>query len=514
MEIGKNTRISKTAKLDRTNPRGLRIGQSTSISFYASILTHDFVNNRHVDTEIGDFCFIGAHSIIMPGVRVGNHCIVGAGSVVMHDVPDNCIVSGNPARIVMSGINTGEYGIIKKISSNNNEGVHDIEEVKSESNFLYKSSAIYQYIKNELALSDEEMALPVADTAVDSFALIMLRSSIESTFRVEIPDEEWVSAHTLMDISAIRTFRALAASNVPGMSELVADEACGQSLAYSNELKASTSALQFTNEGRASAAFSIDMPQMAMSGLSESWFLKEVGNSHWKMISNFLQRPSSQIVDGRGERLYATFTRIHWKAAEGLTAFTENELLRMSAQLSRYGASFFFSEQSYRGDTSGISASVMSTFAKHGERGANTSLVKGSPLIPDQSLIPVHGEFPDFGAGYRHRRQVEPGNVIFECDYDLLPPHDINGVGLIYFASYPIIFDLCISKFEGKNFLLNYTSISKDIYYFANAEADEVLVFKIHERRSSDDKITHTCSIYRKNDQQRMATAISVKKKI
>ena len=32
---------------------------------------------------------------------------------------------------------------------------------------------------------------------------------------------------------------------------------------------------------------------------------------------------------------------------------------------------------------------------------------------------------------------------LYECHYEILPPHDINGVGLLYFAAYPSVFDLC-----------------------------------------------------------------------
>jgi len=44
--------------------------------------------------------FIGAHSIILKGVIIGENSVIGAGSVVTHDVPDNEIWAGNPARFV------------------------------------------------------------------------------------------------------------------------------------------------------------------------------------------------------------------------------------------------------------------------------------------------------------------------------------------------------------------------------------------------------------------------------
>ncbi len=50
--------------------------------------------------EIEDDVFIGARSIILKGVRIGKGSIVGAGSVVSADVPPNCIVAGNPARMI------------------------------------------------------------------------------------------------------------------------------------------------------------------------------------------------------------------------------------------------------------------------------------------------------------------------------------------------------------------------------------------------------------------------------
>ena len=51
---------------------------------------------------IGSDVFVGARSVIMPGVRIGDRCIVAAGSVVTRSVPDGSIVGGNPARLIGS----------------------------------------------------------------------------------------------------------------------------------------------------------------------------------------------------------------------------------------------------------------------------------------------------------------------------------------------------------------------------------------------------------------------------
>lgn len=49
---------------------------------------------------VGDFAWIGAHAIILPGVKIGESAIVGAGAIVTKNVPDCAIVAGNPARII------------------------------------------------------------------------------------------------------------------------------------------------------------------------------------------------------------------------------------------------------------------------------------------------------------------------------------------------------------------------------------------------------------------------------
>lgn len=49
---------------------------------------------------IGDDCWLGAHSIVLPGVILGRAVVVAAGAVVTKSFPEGSVVAGNPAEVV------------------------------------------------------------------------------------------------------------------------------------------------------------------------------------------------------------------------------------------------------------------------------------------------------------------------------------------------------------------------------------------------------------------------------
>ena len=52
------------------------------------------------EIHIGKNCFLGCNSIILKGTFLGDGCVVGAGAVVSGKFEDNCVIAGNPAKII------------------------------------------------------------------------------------------------------------------------------------------------------------------------------------------------------------------------------------------------------------------------------------------------------------------------------------------------------------------------------------------------------------------------------
>lgn len=105
LQIGDRSTIG-----DRTEihvRKHVSIGQDVKISWDCVILDRNY-HGIFGDPEIvrpviiKDNVWIGCRSIILPGVTIHQNSIVGAGSVVTKDVPPNCIVAGNPARLIKS----------------------------------------------------------------------------------------------------------------------------------------------------------------------------------------------------------------------------------------------------------------------------------------------------------------------------------------------------------------------------------------------------------------------------
>lgn len=64
----------------------------------------------NIPIHIGKNVWIGANSVVLPGVTIGENSVIGAGSIVSRDIPANVVALGNPCRVMRSiGARDKEY---------------------------------------------------------------------------------------------------------------------------------------------------------------------------------------------------------------------------------------------------------------------------------------------------------------------------------------------------------------------------------------------------------------------
>lgn len=117
--IGNNVGISSACLWAKER---IVIGNNVNIGGSCMILDndahpHDYIKRRNDYCEyvglekysheiptlpivIEDDVWIGAHSLILKGVRIGARSIIAAGSVVTSDIPSDSIAGGNPAKVI------------------------------------------------------------------------------------------------------------------------------------------------------------------------------------------------------------------------------------------------------------------------------------------------------------------------------------------------------------------------------------------------------------------------------
>tara|TARA_X000001036_G_scaffold397890_1_gene400424 strand:+ start:1325 stop:1861 length:537 start_codon:yes stop_codon:yes gene_type:complete len=105
--------IAKSVKFDNFDL--IELGDNLVVSSNVIFLSHDYSYTTALisidekpETDVcllgkiivGNNVFIGMNVMLLPGVTIGNNVIIGAGSIVRGSIPDDSIVSGNPAKVV------------------------------------------------------------------------------------------------------------------------------------------------------------------------------------------------------------------------------------------------------------------------------------------------------------------------------------------------------------------------------------------------------------------------------
>ena len=108
LTVGKNFKRLNGVILDPSHCWLISIGDNVTMAPRVHILAHDastktFFNYTKIGcVNIGNNVFVGAETVVLPGVNIGNNVVIGANSTVTHNIPDNSVAVGSPAQVICS----------------------------------------------------------------------------------------------------------------------------------------------------------------------------------------------------------------------------------------------------------------------------------------------------------------------------------------------------------------------------------------------------------------------------
>ena len=115
IEIGNDTSIQWAHINAQERNSVIKIGERCMFSLNIMIRTSDShtiydentkqrINNAR-SVFIGDHVWLGISVCVLKGVTIGSNCIIGTGSIVTHDIPNNSLAVGSPAKVIRKDVN-------------------------------------------------------------------------------------------------------------------------------------------------------------------------------------------------------------------------------------------------------------------------------------------------------------------------------------------------------------------------------------------------------------------------
>jgi probable biosynthetic protein (TIGR04098 family) len=250
-----------------------------------------------------------------------------------------------------------------------------------------------------------------------------------------------------------------------------------------------------------------------------SLFVGQVGDWTWDTVSALCGTNAFDARNADGDPTYLSFYYFHVRSNRDLhvNALTFGDELEVTSRLFDFGSESVLAlhrigrdgggagpldpDRFYAFDDPGcIYVETFNRWIARSAPGSNESLVKSSPVDFRHEHLPTLPGAYSPRRVYRHARSAgtflerKPDDpVTFTVDYPVEPSRDLNGVGLLYFASYFSIIDWVLLRFwRHRGFsvadFLGRVVLDQRLCYLGNANADSVLRVRLECWRADENE--------------------------
>jgi probable biosynthetic protein (TIGR04099 family) len=275
---------------------------------------------------------------------------------------------------------------------------------------------------------------------------------------------------------------------------------------------------ELTPQVRLKASFLASMSNLAHTGLSENWLLKECGHQHWMALAALYDRDLPDFRDAQGRIAYAAFTQMKSQGLQ-LQSVCENRVFTLDTHLDRTAHNRHASEHRLLlGERCVGRINLVSTFVSRHVPGDNRSVAKAClrdapevAIVPSAEVQAQHrlgkrlrtGDWGSYFQLQKTRCHLLPTYCFSPC-----PDVDYNGAELFYFANFQAVTERAEWQLLG---LRRPGQVrQREIYYYGNLDIDDTLL--VHLRTPSPAQHSrHWCEIVRQSDGFKLADVFTEK---
>jgi len=262
----------------------------------------------------------------------------------------------------------------------------------------------------------------------------------------------------------------------------------------------------------------LGMPHLCMTGLSETWLLKECGHRHWSMLAAAAGLAAPDFRDAAGNPIYPAFLSVSIRDA-AFDLAREHVRLRFISRLARISRTQFMSVHRLAVSGRCIGEMTMtSAFVRRVQKDRNHAMARiEAPALRQIEIDPDAAVRAAEIAAMRSSRwhahlgfERSRACVIDRFVADPCPSQDFNGVDFLYFASYQAFID----RAEWDHFRPQapfLTTRQRDISHRGNIDPGERVVLTLLQFVQEAECLSHWYRLERESDGASIGEAFTVR---